>query len=379
MPRVSVIVPSYNHGRFLARRLDSVLAQTYRDFEVIFLDDASTDDSLAVFARYRDLPLVRTFVNAVNSGSPFKQWNRGVSEARGDYVWIAESDDACEPTFLEALISILDARPEVGLAYSGSQMLDEAGRPWDGPIAPGCGDIQAWLDAVHPTRWHADFVADGREECRRYLVQRNTIPNASAVVFRKRLYERVGGADENMRMCGDWLMWVRLLLESDVAYVAARLNHFRMAHNGSVRGRMSQALVVLEEWLTIIHTTEERAELPPDVRARVLAVLGDEWLRLVHHAGPADAAAGGQRVLEAARRAGPDFWATLLSATSIQCARVPDLLQAVHELTRRLDQLDAEVRSQMHFWERLRQALVPRGGWLHRLARALDGMRKRAA
>src|SRR5262249_51524204 len=94
MPKVSVIIPSYNHGRFLARRFDSVLAQTYRDFEILFLDDASTDDSLQVFAKYSGHPLIRAFNNDRNSGSTFKQWNRGVRDAHGEYIWLAESDDA---------------------------------------------------------------------------------------------------------------------------------------------------------------------------------------------------------------------------------------------------------------------------------------------
>src|SRR5207244_11579699 len=114
MPKVTVVIPSYNHGRFLAARLDSVLNQTYRDFEVLFLDDASTDDSLDVFARYRDRAQVRSTVNKVNGGSVFRQWNRGVRAARGAYVWLAESDDVAEPTFLETLVPLLDDRPNVG-------------------------------------------------------------------------------------------------------------------------------------------------------------------------------------------------------------------------------------------------------------------------
>src|SRR5438874_12277656 len=85
MPKVTVVIPSYNHGRFLAARLDSVLNQTYHDFEVLFLDDASTDDSPEVFARYRDHPRLRSVLNTVNGGSVFRQWNRGVREARGEY------------------------------------------------------------------------------------------------------------------------------------------------------------------------------------------------------------------------------------------------------------------------------------------------------
>ena len=93
MPTVSVIVPNYNHARYLRQRIESVLGQTYQDFEVILLDDCSTDESRSVLGEYAKDPRVRIEFNEKNSGSTFKQWNKGVRLARGEYIWIAESDD----------------------------------------------------------------------------------------------------------------------------------------------------------------------------------------------------------------------------------------------------------------------------------------------
>ena len=93
MPRVSIIVPNFNHAAFLKRRLDSIFQQTMQDFELIFLDDASTDSSLAVFEDYAHDSRVTRHVNQDNSGNPFVQWNRGLEMAAGEYIWIAESDD----------------------------------------------------------------------------------------------------------------------------------------------------------------------------------------------------------------------------------------------------------------------------------------------
>src|SRR6516225_1429789 len=129
MPRVTVVIPSYNHGRFLPRRFETILGQTYRDYEILFLDDGSTDDSLAVLERYKGLPNLRAFINRTNGGSVFKQWNRGVRAARGEYVWLAESDDASDPRFLQTLVELLDAHPRVGLAYCNSRYIDELDRP----------------------------------------------------------------------------------------------------------------------------------------------------------------------------------------------------------------------------------------------------------
>ena len=101
-PKVSVIVPNYNYARYLKARIDSILNQTFQDFELILLDDCSTDNSAEVLEGYRTHPLVaHLVVNTQNTGSPFAQWFRGIGLAQGEYIWIAESDDLAEPTFLE--------------------------------------------------------------------------------------------------------------------------------------------------------------------------------------------------------------------------------------------------------------------------------------
>ena len=109
-PTVSIIVPNYNHTSFLEERLDSIFKQTFQDFEVILLDDASTDGSLEILRNYQAHPKVsHLIVNEKNSGSPFKQWKKGLALAKGTFVWIAESDDSCEPNFLETQIHTLKA------------------------------------------------------------------------------------------------------------------------------------------------------------------------------------------------------------------------------------------------------------------------------
>jgi glycosyltransferase involved in cell wall biosynthesis len=93
--------------RFLRRRIESVLCQTYQDFELILLDDCSSDESRSLLSEYAGDPRVRIEFNEVNSGSPFKQWNKGVRLARGQYVWIAESDDYADKRLLERLVAQL--------------------------------------------------------------------------------------------------------------------------------------------------------------------------------------------------------------------------------------------------------------------------------
>ena len=102
---VSVIIPNYNHDKYLDVRIQSILNQTYQDFEIIILDDCSTDNSKAVIERYRDNDHVSHIVyNEKNSGTTFKQWEKGIELAKGDLLWIAESDDSCDCNFLDSLI-----------------------------------------------------------------------------------------------------------------------------------------------------------------------------------------------------------------------------------------------------------------------------------
>jgi glycosyltransferase involved in cell wall biosynthesis len=120
MSTVSVIIPNYNHARFLPRWIESVLRQTFPDFALILLDECSTDDSRSILSKYADDPRVRIEFSEVNSGSPFKQWNKGVGFARGEYIWIAESDDYADLKFLERLSAALRAEPTTAFAYCRS-------------------------------------------------------------------------------------------------------------------------------------------------------------------------------------------------------------------------------------------------------------------
>jgi len=106
MLTVSVIIPNYNHSKFLRKRINSVLDQTFQKFEVIILDDCSSDNSKEIIEEYRFNNKISHIVyNDINSGSTFKQWEKGIQLAIGDLIWIAESDDWCEPNFLSILVN----------------------------------------------------------------------------------------------------------------------------------------------------------------------------------------------------------------------------------------------------------------------------------
>lgn len=267
MARVSVVVPNYNHQRFLRRRIESILEQTYQDFELILLDDASTDDSVRILEKYRDDPRITIVVNEANSGSPFPQWNRGVQLACCEYVWIAEADDDAEPELLESLVRELDSDPAVVLAYCQSWIIDEQGNRL-------C-NARSWTDRFDKVRWTRNFHNKGSEEARRYLVLGNTIPNASAVVFRRSAFIAAGGAPTSMRLCGDLMMWVALALRGDIAFVSKPLNCFRQ-HSGTVRASTS-SLRLLHEWLDVLVTIETHAGIPHELRQELAHKFWHRW------------------------------------------------------------------------------------------------------
>jgi glycosyltransferase involved in cell wall biosynthesis len=228
-PTVSVIIPNYNHAPFLHQRIETVLNQTYRDFEVILLDDCSTDNSHSIISGYGADPRVQIEFNDKNSGSTFKQWKKGIALARGEYIWIAESDDYSDGRFLERLVPILEQEPDVTFVYCRSWMINQDG--------DRNGFADHYLAEIDLQRWTADFRADGQQACRDHFVHANSVPNASSVLFRKSVYERVGGVDESLLVSGDWKLWVLLALEGQIAYVGEPLNYYR-EHLGNVRTKI---------------------------------------------------------------------------------------------------------------------------------------------
>lgn len=216
-PKVSVIIPNYNHSKFLVQRLESVFDQTFQDFEVILLDDKSTDDSIAILERYANHPKVsHLIVNEENSGSTFKQWQKGIQLAQGEYIWIAESDDFCEPTFLENLVDPLNNQSTV-LAYCATLHFDEINNN---------KYRDTWAETLDKVRWSKDYFNEGSDEIKKYFRYRNIIPNASAALFKKSGITKVE-LPTNMKYCGDWYVWINLLKYGDIAYVNKPLNFYR--------------------------------------------------------------------------------------------------------------------------------------------------------
>lgn len=265
-PTVTAIIPNYNHAPYLRQRIDSVLGQEFDSLELIILDDCSTDDSRSVIEEYRGNPRVSHIeYNARNSGSTFAQWQKGLSMARGKYVWIAESDDYAAPEFLSTLVPLLEGNPHAVMAFSGSHMVDGRGLPvkgmdWD-RYKPGQPEVETYT---------------GRELIIAKLLWTSDVYNASMVVFRRDTAPAIEPRQLKMRYCGDWLFWVNTALRGEAVEVRRKLNYFRQ-HDAKVSPGASRQGLYFTEGLPIMVKIAESLQLSPLQRAMLA---GRTWKRL---------------------------------------------------------------------------------------------------
>lgn len=239
MKKVSIIMPNYNHAPFLRERLDSIFAQDYANKEVILLDDASIDESRVILNEYAARPEVKHVVlNDTNSGNTFMQWEKGLSLATGDYIWIAESDDVADSTLVSRLVSALE-QSDALIAFAHSEWIDERG-----VIIPRNRDKQ----------WKSDFVIEGVPFVKKYLLGYSYICNASAVLFRR---SALGGVDmqhvKQYSASGDRLFWISIALQGKVTYIAEPLNRFRQHTNKVSGGAEYEGRNILQDYAIYTH------------------------------------------------------------------------------------------------------------------------------
>lgn len=267
IPRVSVVVPNYNYARYLRERLESIERQTVPPYELIVLDDASTDDSVEVIREYLascSIP-TRLVVNDSNSGSVFRQWQRGVEMARGDFVWIAEADDLADPEFLQETLPAF-SDPRVVISYTQSRQMDS-----EGEIL--CEHYLDYVSDIDRERWTRPYVADGREEIATAMHIKNTIPNVSAALFRRDALFRVlaasGDRIASYRNAGDWVCYIGLLETGAIAFSPQSLNSHRRHQSSVTVGNFN--IRQLKEIVRVQRDTIRTFKLGPGAERNALA------------------------------------------------------------------------------------------------------------
>ena len=267
--KVSVVVPNYNYKKYLKKRLQTILSQTYPVCELIILDDASTDGSQAYINRL--LPKlqqqypntkIQFLPNTKNSGKSINQWQRAFKLASGDFLWLAEADDLSDKNFLAAAMSKLK-NPEVVLSFTNSVAINRHGS------VLAYDFLNQSVDKQRSGHFVQDFVADGESEIKHFFALNCEIPNVSSCVFRldnKIPFDQYLSEAKKFRQVGDWYFYLKILAHGKLAYSAAALNFFRI-HKSSVTAQSKKSQKHLGEVEFIHRLLAEEYNLPEKMLA----------------------------------------------------------------------------------------------------------------
>lgn len=184
MPKISVIIPVYNGEKTIEATINSVLQQTFDDFELIIINASSTDSTLEIVSQFKDY---RITVFTYNRANVAVNRNRGFNHAKSEFITFLDADDLWTLDKLEAQYKVLLENPEAGVVYSWSNCIDETGK-----FLRGCSYVK-WDCDVYPKLLLDDFIGSG-----------------SNVMIRASAFSAVGGFDESLSNAQDTDMWLRL-------------------------------------------------------------------------------------------------------------------------------------------------------------------------
>lgn len=261
--KISVIIPNYNYANFIIERIDSILLQTYPIYELIILDDCSTDNSVEVINKKiekikKEYPYLKVqfIVNEKNTGGRvFKQWKKGFDIASGDLVWIAEADDSAENDFIENLVKAFDDE-KVVLSYCESARIDGE----NNIIREKSDDL---YDMCRTGEWKKSYIWDGKKEIIEHLSVTNTILNVSSVLWKKQNYDQIFEKAGEFKVAGDWYIYYNILRNGKISWTSKPLNYYRK-HGSSVCTDI-KAEIEFNEICRIQNEISEIYELPKEI------------------------------------------------------------------------------------------------------------------
>lgn len=233
-PRISIVLTSYNHQEYIGKAIKSLLNQTFKDFELIIVDDASTDGSQNIIKEFTD-PRIRLFFQPDNSGNYVLSTNFGARQAKGEYIIFAQCDDFADINQLKILNDITCRFPEIGVIYSSSNLIDE-----NDCIIENDFNIR---EKEFKDLCKSDTIIH-KNEMQKFLLESCVIPNLSAALIKKDLYDNLNGLSSEYKVVADWDFWLRATTITDFFYIRNPLNYFRQ-HKTTIRSsiKVEQQLV----------------------------------------------------------------------------------------------------------------------------------------
>ncbi len=281
-PLISVILPNYNYQRYLRERFQSILNQTEQRFELIYIDDGSSDQSNAIAEEFTSDPRVGLTPHSDNSGKVYQRWNEGAEEAQGEWLWFAGADDAAEPQFLEKMLETVSGDKTIAIAHCRTIRMDAEGR-------------------IVADRWHGD------PEVFELLSRTNVIQgtdvigmlcggcflmSASAMLLKRRVFLESGGFDIRLRQSADWDLYLNMLNGHSLAYLDSPLASYRV-HNQAVTSSTNVIVRITEDlysltraWEWVQNNPRVTAEVRSQVERRVRAKMFDFFVDSKAESGP---------------------------------------------------------------------------------------------
>jgi glycosyltransferase involved in cell wall biosynthesis/SAM-dependent methyltransferase len=264
--RVTAIVPNYNHERYLRQRLDSILDQTYPLIDIIILDDCSTDGSRSVIDFYaKKYPdRIQAVYNTENSGGVFHQWKKGHEKATGDLVWICESDDFCEPDFVERMIGTF-RDSSVMIAFGRIEFASDDGRQMEG--------MARYREESEPGIWNSRIVRPASSWFSGGFGVKNVIANVGGSIWRRfdiddDLWEAAG----NYKIMGDWFLYAAIASGGQIAYEPRAVSYFRI-HGNNTSGAAAQSKPeYYQEYARLMTALKARWDIPATTVSKFLDV-----------------------------------------------------------------------------------------------------------
>lgn len=269
-PKISVIVPNYNHAQYIVERLDSIIHQTYQNIELIILDDHSSDNSVEVIQQYFQNKSIsyQLIVNEHNSGNVFKQWQKGIQAATGEWIWICESDDVADVHFLNNLLPVL-SQSSVNIAFGRIQFMNNEGRVYDG--LDDYRNVLNTFDGQKLSIFPAFYWFNG------VFGVRNVYANVGGGVFRRQLLsDAVWQRAAEFKICGDWYLYLQLAGAGQIAYVPDAVAYFRQHERNTSASNFNKPYYY-QERLNILYEIKKKWRISPSVQQKFLDLLRQEY------------------------------------------------------------------------------------------------------
>lgn len=254
---ISIVIPSYNHEKYLQRCIDSVLMQTYEDWELIIIDDGSKDSSNEIIASYLDKRIKH--IMQENAGA-HNAINRGLALAEGEYLTILNSDDEYHPNRLEKSLQAFSQNSSIDFISTWIDIVD--------PDSKKIGTKKAWENMEPWEIKNKDLTFAGTEDYALNALMSNFVSTTSNMIFKREVYEQVGGM-RNLRFAHDWDFLLRICSEFNCYNLKEALLSYRV-HNSNTISSNRRWMLFEICWIIAANVDRFSTKLVPNLESENL-------------------------------------------------------------------------------------------------------------